>query len=79
MSQSTEQRMSQQAQAEPGASEAQKSGSDEVSEGTRPQGTVDEDSNPPLTDPTTTEVDRNPELVPPRDSGHAVPPYEGRK
>lgn len=70
MSHDTEHRSS---QAESGAS-----GSDEVSEGSRPEGTVDEDANPPLTDPTTTEVDRNPEVVPPRDTGEAVPPYEGR-
>ncbi|MDT5210033.1 MAG: hypothetical protein QOF67_2448 [Mycobacterium sp.] len=44
----------------------------------RPEGTVDEDANPPLTDPTKTEVDRNPETVPPQDTGSAVPPYEGR-
>ncbi len=64
MSHNTEQRSAQQAQAEPGASK-----SAEVSEVTRPAGTVDEDANPPLTDPTTTEVDRNPDVVPPRDTG----------
>jgi hypothetical protein len=31
----------------------------------RPEGTVDEDANPPLTDPTKTDVDRNPKTVPP--------------
>jgi hypothetical protein len=44
----------------------------------RPEGTVDEDANPPLTDGTKTEVDRNPETVPPQDTKPAVPPYEGR-
>ena len=44
----------------------------------RPEGTVDEDANPPLTDPTKTEVDRNRETVPPQDAASAVPPYEGR-
>jgi hypothetical protein len=34
--------------------------------------TFDEDANPPLTDSTTTEVHRNPETVPPRDTGSAV-------
>jgi hypothetical protein len=50
-----------------------------LSEGTdRPAGTVDEDANPPLTDGTKTEVDRNPATVPPQDTESAVPPYEGR-
>ena len=54
-------------------------GKHELKEGTdRPEGTVDEDANPPLTDPTKTEVDRNPETIPPQDTGSAVPPYEGR-
>jgi hypothetical protein len=44
----------------------------------RPAGTVDEDANPPLTDGTKTEADRNPPTVPPQDTGSAVPPYEGR-
>jgi hypothetical protein len=44
----------------------------------RPAGTVDEDANPPLTDPTKAEVDRNPKTVPPQDTKPAVPPYEGR-
>jgi len=54
-------------------------GKHEPSERTdRPAGTVDEDANPPLTDATKTEVDRNPATVPPQDTGSAVPPYEGR-
>jgi hypothetical protein len=44
----------------------------------RPEGTVDEDANPPLTDPTKVEVDRNPETSSPQDARSAVPPYEGR-
>ena len=44
----------------------------------RPEGTVDEDANPPLTDPPKAEVDRNPKTVPPQDTRSAVPPYEGR-
>ena len=32
----------------------------------RPECTIDEDGNPPLTDPTTTEVDRNRETIPPQ-------------
>lgn len=58
---------------------SESAGRHELSEGTeRPEGTVDEDANPPLTDGTKTEVDRNPETVPPQDTGSAVPPYEGR-
>jgi hypothetical protein len=45
----------------------------------RPEGNVDEDANPPLTDPTKTDVDRNQDLVPPQGTGPAVPPYEGRQ
>jgi hypothetical protein len=56
-----------------------KTGKHELSEETdRPEGTVDEDANPPLTDPTQTDVDRNPKTVPPQDTRSAVPPYEGR-
>jgi hypothetical protein len=44
----------------------------------RPAGTVDEDANPPLTDPTKADPDRNQETVPPQDTGSAVPPYQGR-
>jgi hypothetical protein len=54
-------------------------GADEVRDTERPEGTVDEDANPPLTDPTKTEVNRNPDTVPPQDTGAAVPPYEGRQ
>ena len=52
---------------------------DNLSERTsRPEGTVDEDANPPLTDGTETAVDRDQETVPPQDTASAVPPYEGR-
>jgi hypothetical protein len=58
---------------------SKETGKHELSEDTdRPAGTVDEDANPPLTDETKTDVDRNPETVPPQDTGSAVPPYEGR-
>jgi hypothetical protein len=54
-------------------------GKHELSEDTnRPAGTVDEDANPPLTDPTKTDPDRNQETVPPQDTQSAVPPYDGR-
>jgi hypothetical protein len=50
-----------------------------VSEGVdRPAGTVDEDANPPLTDGTKTEVDPDQKIIPPQDTGSAVPPYAGR-
>jgi hypothetical protein len=55
-------------------------GKHEFSESTdRPEGNVDEDANPPLTDPTETHVDRNQDLVPPQGAEPAVPPYEGRQ
>lgn len=34
----------------------------------RPEGTVDEDANPPLADPAKTDVDRDQALIPPQDS-----------
>ena len=58
--------------------ESASTGADEVRDTERPAGTVDEDANPPLTDPTTTEPDHNAEQLPPQDTGRAVPPYEGR-
>jgi hypothetical protein len=52
----------------------------QFSEGTdRPEGTVGEGANPPLTDMTKTDADRNPELIPPQGTEPAVPPYEGRR
>ena len=59
---------------------SQETGKHEFSESAdRPEGNVDEDANPPLTDPTETDVDRNPESVPPQGTEPAVPPYEGRQ
>jgi hypothetical protein len=59
---------------------SQETGKHEFSESTdRPEGTVDADANPPLTDPTKTDVDRDPELIPPQGTEPAVPPYEGRQ
>ena len=59
---------------------SQETGKHEFSESTdRPEGTVDADANPPLTDPTKTDVDRDPELIPPQGTEPAVPPYEGRR
>jgi hypothetical protein len=46
---------------------------------TRPAGNVDEDANPPLTDPDTSDPHSEGETVPPKDTGSAVPPYEGRQ
>ncbi|HEY0227896.1 MAG TPA: hypothetical protein VGC05_16240 [Mycobacterium sp.] len=59
---------------------SQETGKREVSKGTdRPEGTVDEDANPPLTDMTKTDVPRNQEPISPQDTESAVPPYEGRQ
>jgi hypothetical protein len=45
----------------------------------RPAGTVDEDANPPLTDPESAQVPDSPGNIPPQDTGRAVPPYDGRQ
>jgi hypothetical protein len=46
----------------------------------RPAGNVDEDANPPLTDPETSDPQSGQdEKIPPQDTGSAVPPYEGRQ
>ena len=46
----------------------------------RPAGTVDEDANPPLTDPETSDPQTGDDKkIPPQDTGSAVPPYEGRQ
>ena len=45
----------------------------------RPVGTVDEDANPPMSDPAGTEVYSGTGELPPQDTGQAIPPYEGRK
>jgi hypothetical protein len=58
--------------------ESPSTGADKVRDTERPEGTVDEGANPPLTDPTTTDADHNTEQIPPQDTGHAVPPYAGR-
>ena len=44
----------------------------------RPVGTVDEDKNPPLSDPTASDVYGGTGQLPPQDTGSAIPPYEGR-
>ena len=44
----------------------------------RPVGTVDEDANPPLSDPTASDVYGGTGQLPPQDTGSAIPPYEGR-
>jgi hypothetical protein len=46
----------------------------------RPAGNVDEDANPPLTDPETADPQSGADTnIPPQDTGSAVPPYEGRQ
>jgi hypothetical protein len=61
-------------------SKSQENGKHGAAGGTnRPEGTVDEDANAPLTDPRNADVDRNKETIPPQDTGSAVPPYEGRQ
>ena len=54
-------------------------GGDQARETERPAGTVDPDANPPLTDASSTDVDRKLDTAPPQDTGSAVPPYEGRQ
>ena len=44
----------------------------------RPVGTVDEDANPPLSDPAASDVYGGTGQLPPQDTGSAIPPYEGR-
>ena len=44
----------------------------------RPVGTVDEDANPPMSDPSKSDVYGGTDELPPQDTGKAVPPYEGR-
>lgn len=45
----------------------------------RPVGTVDEDKNPPMSDPKASDVYGGTGELPPQDTGSAIPPYEGRK
>jgi hypothetical protein len=45
----------------------------------RPAGTVDEDANPPLSDPGDDTVYGGSGNIPPQDTKPAIPPYEGRQ
>ncbi|OBB98738.1 hypothetical protein A5782_23630 [Mycobacterium sp. 852002-40037_SCH5390672] len=45
----------------------------------RPVGTVDEDANPPMSDPTASDTFGGTGESPPQDTGSAIPPYEGRQ
>ena len=45
----------------------------------RPSGTVDEDANPPLSDPNDDTTYGETGNIPPQDTGSAIPPYEGRQ
>lgn len=45
----------------------------------RPVGTVDEDANPPMSDPSASDTYGATGESPPQDTGRAVPPYDGRK
>jgi hypothetical protein len=45
----------------------------------RPVGTVDEDANPPMSDPRASDIYSGTGELPPQDTGRAIPPYEGRK
>lgn len=47
--------------------------------GGRPVGTVDEDANPPMSDPTASDTYSGTGELPPQDTGSAIPPYEGRR
>lgn len=51
----------------------------EQGQGDRPVGTVDEDANPPMSDPTASDTYGGTGELPPQDTGSAVPPYEGRQ
>lgn len=48
-------------------------------QGDRPVGTIDEDANPPMSDPTASDVYGGTGEVAPQDTGSAIPPYEGRQ
>lgn len=45
----------------------------------RPVGTVDEDANPPVSDPSASDTYGGTGELPPQDTGRAIPPYEGRQ
>ncbi len=47
--------------------------------GDRPVGTVDEDANPPMSDPTASDVYGGTGESAPQDTGSAIPPYQGRQ
>jgi hypothetical protein len=51
----------------------------EPQQGGRPVGTVDEDANPPISDPRASDTYGGTGELPPQDTGRAIPPYEGRK
>ncbi|HEX5256288.1 MAG TPA: hypothetical protein VFW69_20905 [Mycobacterium sp.] len=51
----------------------------ERGQGDRPAGTVDEDANPPMSDPTASDTYGGTGELPPQDTGSAIPPYEGRQ
>lgn len=51
----------------------------EQGQGDRPVGTVDEDANPPMSDPTASDTYSGTGELPPQDTGSAIPPYEGRQ
>lgn len=51
----------------------------EQGRGDRPAGTVEEDANPPMSDPTASDTYGGTGELPPQDTGSAVPPYEGRQ
>jgi hypothetical protein len=65
---------------EPGSG-ARDTGADtpEQGSGDRPIGTVDEDANPPMSDPTASDTYGGTGEMPPQDTGSAIPPYEGRQ
>ena len=60
---------------------ARDTGSDTPEQGRagRPVGTVDEDANPPMSDPSASDTYGGTGELPPQDTGSAIPPYEGRQ
>ncbi|WP_406816897.1 hypothetical protein [Mycobacterium sp. M23085] len=60
---------------------ARDTGTDTPEEGRadRPVGTVDEDANPPMSDPTASDTYGGTGELPPQDTGSAIPPYDGRR
>jgi hypothetical protein len=51
----------------------------EPGKGDRPVGNVDEDKNPPMSDPEGSDTYGGTGEQPPQDTGSAIPPYEGRQ